>query len=127
MPQPRPRHQELLDGLQFLARLEADGFAGRDVDLRTGARIAPDAGLARPYGEDAKAPQLNAIALGERLLHAFEHGFDRHLRLGLGDAGLVDDFVDQVQFDHKWLRSFGSLPITAQTTGRCTAILPDPP
>src|SRR5208283_5609706 len=100
----RPVQPRLLDRLQFLAGFEADRLAGRDVDFRAGARVASDAGLARPHGEDAEAAQLNAVTVRQSLLHAFENGFDRHFGLGFGDAGLVDDFVDQVQFDHKWLR-----------------------
>src|SRR5271166_4494029 len=94
----------LLDGLQFLARLEAHCLAGRDVDFRAGARIAPNAGLAWPHGEDAEAAQLDAIAVRQRFLHALEHGFNRHFGLGFSNAGLGDNFVDQVQFDHRWLR-----------------------
>ena len=33
-------------------------------------------------------------------LHAFEDRLDRHFRFGLGDAGAVDDFVNDVQLDH---------------------------
>jgi len=41
--------------VEVFAGFEADGFAGRDADLGAGARVAADAGLARLYGEDAKA------------------------------------------------------------------------
>ena len=58
----RLRGTALLDRLQFLAGLEADGLAGRNVDLGAGARVAANAGLARAHGEDAEAAQLNAIA-----------------------------------------------------------------
>ena len=45
----------LFQALQFFAGLKANGFAGRDADFFAGARVAADAGLARLYGEDAKA------------------------------------------------------------------------
>ena len=55
-------------------------------------------------GEHTKAAKLDAVAPGERLLHAFKDGLDRHFGLGFGDASLGDNFVNQIQFDHKWLR-----------------------
>src|ERR1035438_9186263 len=102
MPSAWP--EPLLDRLQFLARLKANRFAGGNIDLGAGARVASNAGLARPHGEDAEAAQLDAIAARQRLLHALKYGFHRGFGLGLGDTGLGDDFVDQIQFDHKWLR-----------------------
>src|SRR5271166_5071937 len=100
----RDQSAGLVDGLQLFAGFEADCFAGWNVDFCAGARVAPDAGLARPHSEDTEAPQFDAIAARERFLHALKHGFDRLFGLGLGNAGLVDNFVDQIQFDHKWLR-----------------------
>src|SRR5450759_5124869 len=101
---PRTWPQPLLDRLQFLARFEANRFAGRNVDLSAGARVASNAGLARPHGEDAEAAQLDTIAARQRLLHALKYGFNRCFGLGFGDTRLGDNFVDQIQFDHKWLR-----------------------
>src|SRR5262249_7682886 len=94
----------LFDRLQLLAGFEAYRFARRNVDFGASARVAADAGLTWANGEHAKAAQLNTIAARQRLLHALKHRFDRHLRLGLGDASLGDNFVDQIKFDHKWLR-----------------------
>jgi len=34
-----------------------------------------------------KPAQLNAVAAGQRIPHAFEDGFHRQLSLSLGDAG----------------------------------------
>src|SRR5208283_5727134 len=87
-PGEAPRDESasaLLDGLQFLAGLEADGLAGRNVDLRAGARVASDAGLARPHGEDAEAAQFDAIAARQRFLHALKYRFYRQFGLGFGD------------------------------------------
>src|SRR5579884_2076911 len=89
----------LLDGLQLFAGLEADGLAGRDVDLGASARIAPDAGLTRADGEDAEAAQLDAVTASQRLLHALKHRLDGHFGLGFSNAGLGNDFVDQIEFD----------------------------
>src|SRR5271169_6883243 len=104
LPTPGRGQEALLDRLQFLARFKADRFAGRYVDLRAGARVASDAGLARPHGEDAEAAQFDAIAPRQRLLHALKYGFNGGFGLGFGDSGFGDNFVDQIQFDHKWLR-----------------------
>src|SRR6266566_3746487 len=66
-----------VDGLQLFAGLKAHCFAGRDGNFGAGAGIASDASFARAHVEHAKAPQFNAIALGERLLHALKDSFDR--------------------------------------------------
>jgi hypothetical protein len=92
-----------VDRLQLFPGFEANGLSGRNGNFGAGARIASDAGLARAYVEDAKAPQLNAIALGERFFHALENSFDGELGFGLGDAGFIDDFVNDIQLDHEGL------------------------
>src|SRR5690349_15118232 len=76
----------LVDRLQLLARFEAYGLARRNADLSAGARVAPDARLPRPHVEYAEAAQFNALALGQRLLHALKHRLHGRFRLGLGDA-----------------------------------------
>jgi len=95
-----PRQLTLLQRLQFLAGLEPDCLARRDGDLGAGARVAADAGLARADIEDAEAAQFNALAVGQGPLHALENCFHGHLGLGLGDAGFVYDFVNNVELDH---------------------------
>jgi len=90
----------LVDGLQLFSRLKPHGFAWRNRDFRAGSRISPDTGFSRPYIEDTKTPQLNAVALGQRLLHAVEDGLNRQFSLGLGNSGLIDHFVDDVELDH---------------------------
>src|ERR1035438_6896747 len=94
------RMPALVNRLQFLARLEADGLARRNRNFGAGPRISSDAGLARAHVEHAETAQFNAVAIGERLLHALEDGFDGELRLGLGDPGAIDDFVDDVELNH---------------------------
>jgi len=98
--------------LQLLSWFEPYGFAGRDRNFRAGARVPSDTSLSWPDIEHAKAPQLNAITFGQGSLHAFENSFHGRLGLGLGDAGLVDHFVDDVQLNHRRLPAAGSLRST---------------
>jgi hypothetical protein len=95
----------LIDGLQFLARLEANGLAGRDGNFGASARIAADASFARPNVEDAEAPQLDALAVSEGILHAIENSFDRQFGFSLGDAGSGDHFVDNVELNQGRLQT----------------------
>src|SRR3954469_3601976 len=90
----------LIDRLQLFARLEAHSFAGRNADLGSRARIASDAGLSRAYVEHAETAQLDAVALGEGALHALKDRLDCLLGFRLGDAGLSDNFVDDIELDH---------------------------
>jgi len=89
----------LIDRLQFLAGLEANCLAGRNVDLGTGAWIAANTGFARTYVEDAKTAQFNAVALGKSSLHTLEDGLHGALSLGLSDPCAVYHFVDDIEFD----------------------------
>src|SRR5208283_642803 len=89
-----------INRLQFFAGLEADRLTGRNRDFSAGARVASDAGLAGADIEHAKASQLNAMAVRQRLLHALKDSFHRQLGLGLGDAGSSYHFVDDVELNH---------------------------
>jgi len=94
----------LVDRLQLFARLETHSLAGRDADFGAGARVASDAGFARTNVEDAETSELDAITQRQSLLHALKDGFHRHFSFGFGDASLVYDFVDDIEFDHYQLR-----------------------
>src|SRR5262249_27476927 len=102
-PYPKPQRRGAdgsVDRLQFLARFEAYRLARRDRDFGAGARVGPDAGLARANVENAEAAQFDAVSLGQRALHAFENRLDGELGFGFGDPGLVHYFVDDVELDH---------------------------
>src|ERR1700733_14090102 len=90
-----------IDRLQFLARFKAHSLPRRNGNLSPGARIASNAGFARTHVEHTESAQFDAVALSERLLHAFEHGFHSQLRFGLGNAGSIHYFVNDVELDHK--------------------------
>ena len=95
-----------VDALKFLAGFEADGFARRDVNLFSGARIAADAGLARFDTEDAEASEFDALAAAESLLQGFENSLDGLLGLGAADVRRGDYGIYDVELDHTILRRF---------------------
>jgi hypothetical protein len=96
-------------GLEFLAGLEANCFAGRDIDLLARTRVPPDASLARFHIEDPEAAKLDAFPAAERVFHSLEDGFDRLLGFGPGDICFLYDSVDEVELDHNTLPRSGSL------------------
>lgn len=87
--------------MQFLARLKAHCFTGRNSDLGAGPRISAYARLTRSYVKDTKAAEFNSIPLGQSSFHGLEDGFYCHFRFGFGDAGSVYYFVYDVEFDQK--------------------------
>jgi flavin reductase (DIM6/NTAB) family NADH-FMN oxidoreductase RutF len=88
-----------LERLQLLTGFKPHSLSRWNGNLRAGARIAPDTGLPRFYIKDAKAAQLDAVALLKSLLHRLENGFDCHLGFGFGDAGAVYNFIDDIELD----------------------------
>jgi hypothetical protein len=85
--------------VEVFAGFETDGLAGGNADFGSGARVAPNAGLARFHGEDSEATQLNAITCDQRLFHAAEDGVDGSLCLGSGKSSPLDNPLNQVLFD----------------------------
>jgi hypothetical protein len=92
----------LIEQVQFFARLEPDGPSRRNWHFRTGPWVPANSGLARPHAEDSKPAQLDAVASGQRILHAFEHCVHRRLRLHAGKSGPVRNFMDYILFNH-WI------------------------
>jgi hypothetical protein len=85
-----------LQSLKFFARLEADGFSGRDANLLSRAGVAADSGLARLNIEDPKPSQLDPLAAPEGILHGFKDSFHCLLSPGPRNVSLLDDGVDDV-------------------------------
>jgi len=94
--------------MQFLARLEADGFAGSDADLCTGTGVAANSGFTGADAENAKSTQFNALACGESLLETLKDHIHRGLSLGAGKARALDYMMDYVLFD-QWSNLAGLL------------------
>jgi hypothetical protein len=90
-----------LQRLQFFARLKADGFPGWDSHHRASARIAADSGFPGADVENAKASKFDSITIGERLFHGLKHSLNRHFGFGLGNAGSIDYFINNVEFDQE--------------------------
>ena len=105
------------DGVQFLAGLEADSFAGSDADFGAGAGIAADAGFAGADAEDAKSAQFDALAGGQSLLEALEDRIHGCFRLGARQAGALDDVMDDVLFN-QWGILAGATDIDCTTPYR---------
>ena len=87
--------------MQFLAGLEADGFAGGDADFSAGAGIAADTGFAGADTEDAKPAQLDALAGLQSLLQAFENRVHCRLCLGARQACALDYMMHDVLFNQR--------------------------
>ena len=94
--------------MQLLAGLEAHGFAWRDVDFFTGARVAADAGLAGLDAEDAEAAQFNALPAAQGTLQGLEDSFAL-VRLIFGDVAFTTAFT---------MSNLITLP-SALSVGRC--------
>jgi hypothetical protein len=89
----------VVEDMQFLARLEADGFTRGDVHLGSGPGIPADSGLPRPHIEHAEASKLNAVAIRERFLEAFKNGVDCSLGLHTRQSRAFDYVMDDVLFN----------------------------
>lgn len=87
------------DGVKFLARLEADSSAWRDVDLGSSARIATDTGLSRTNGKDSETAQFDPVALGERLFQAFKDTVNSGFRFCAWQACPLNHLVDDILLD----------------------------
>jgi hypothetical protein len=99
--------------MQFLARLEAHGFAGGNGYLGSGSRIAADSGFSGADVEDTEAPQLDSLAASQGLLETLEDGVDGGFGLHAGQTGPLDDVVDDVLFNqclHPKTRLFPQIP-----------------
>lgn len=94
-----------MDDVQVFARFEADGLAGRDGDLRSGAWVAAHTSFPGFDGEHPETAKFDAIAFDERLLHGVEDSVDGSFRLGADKSGAFDDALNEVLFDQLCLFS----------------------
>jgi len=98
----------LSEPLQFLAGFEADSFARRDIYFFAGARIAPDSGFSRLYGEYAESPQLDPLAASHAVFQRLKDRFYCLLGFHATDVRAFQfgqHSVDDVQFDQTFLRN----------------------
>jgi hypothetical protein len=101
LTQTELRHTIKLQCLKFLTRFEPYGFAGRNCDFRTGARIPADPRFSRPDVEDSESPQLDSVSLSQSLLHRFKDRLDSHFGFGFGYACPVHDLINDVQLNQE--------------------------
>ena len=104
-----------IQDVQFLARFEADSFAGRNVHFGSGPRVATDACLSRPHIEDAKATKLDAISVGQGFFQALKNGVDCSFGFYARQTGPFDHVMDDVLFNQclhsETLMMFWLLPV----------------
>jgi hypothetical protein len=91
---------DLVHQVELFAGLEADGLAGCDGDLGTGAGIASDAGFAGFYREDAETAQFYTVTLPESGLHGVEDYVDSGFRFGARESCTFDHSLNQILLDH---------------------------
>ena len=85
--------------MRLKAGLEPHGPARGDVDAGAGAWVAADAGLAGLHGEDAEAPELDAIAFGQGTLHGAEDGVDGGFGLVALQTCALGNTLDEILLD----------------------------
>ena len=113
------------EALQLFAGLEAYRFAGRNIHFFAGARIAPDAGFSRLYGENSEAAQFNSLAAAHAILQRFKNRFNGLFGLHAADAcslELRQNRVHDIQFNQMGppLRTLAQHERRWRTTvGRC--------
>ena len=112
-----------IEQMKLFARLEANGFSRRDGDFSAGARVAPDAGLARPDVENPKAAQFDAITGGKRLFQALKNGINSRFRFVTRQPRPVDHLVNNVLFD-QCLYPEGSLDNRLAATSPSYSVFP---
>ena len=88
-----------VQGVEFLAGLESNGFARGDADFRSGSGVAADARLAGPDAEDAEAAQFNAVSRGQGLFQAFKNGVHGGFRFGAGQPCTLNDVMNDILLD----------------------------
>ncbi len=87
--------------LEFFPWLEADGLAGKDIDLGSGARVSSNSRFPGLYVKNPESPQFYPLSFGQGLLHRLEYSLNGNLCFGLRNAGTVDDIVDKIELNQR--------------------------
>src|SRR5438132_8408264 len=85
---------------EFLPDPEERDYLGGDLDRRLLLRVASDPRPPVPDAEAPESPELDLVALGERLRDPVEDGVDDGLGFLLGDARQPRQRLDQAGFRH---------------------------
>jgi hypothetical protein len=91
---------ELIQKMKFFAGLETNCFAWSNGDFSTCSGIAANAGFTWLDGEDAEAPQFDAVARNEGLLHAVEDGVHRRFCFGSRQSGTLNNPLYKILLNH---------------------------
>jgi hypothetical protein len=59
--------------VEFLARLEPDGFAWRNADFSASAWIPANAGFPGANAEDSKSSEFDPVSCGQRLFKTLKN------------------------------------------------------
>src|SRR5688572_4769210 len=89
--------------LERLAGLEARDAPLRDLDGRTGLRVASGARLALARGERAETDEGDRVALLQAARDAVDQRIDRRGGRRLRLASVLGDLADQILLVHAWL------------------------
>ena len=92
--------------MQFLSRLEANGFAGSDRDFGAGPGIPSNPRFARAKREHAEAAQFDPVIGGEGFLERAEYRVHGSFCFRPGETGFLYHLVNDVLLDHE---SFSAL------------------
>lgn len=90
---------DLVEQMQFLPRLEADGASRRDWNFGARSRVASNAGFPGLDAEHAKAAQFDAVPGSERIFHACKDGIYGSLGFHAWQSCPLRNFMHHVLFD----------------------------
>lgn len=91
----------LIEQLQLFARLEADSLAWCNAHFGASTGISADAGLSGADVKNPKAAKLDAITLGQRLLHALKDGIHGGLGFIPRQSGPLHHLMHYIELDHR--------------------------
>ena len=86
--------------MEFLARLEADGFARWNIHLLSSSWVPADARLAGLHIKHAKAAKFDSLSTPQGVLHGFENSLDSLFCLGPGNICLRYNRIHDIELDH---------------------------
>lgn len=121
----RVQPPDLVEQMQFLPWLEADGASRRDWNFGARSRVASNAGFPGLDAEHAKAAQFDAISGSERIFHTCEDGIYRRLCFHARQPCPLRDFMHHILFDQMsfsfgcWMHAPSRIPMLGSSFRDC--------